>query len=50
MSADQSIEEPREVAKTVGESVNINDDEIQQILGRDLADLILVNSPTDSVS
>ena len=52
-STNESITKPQkldDLPQKSSESLEINDDEIQQILGKDLADLIFVNKSSDSVS
>lgn len=49
MSAEES-QEPKDVLQSTTDIATINDEEVKKILGQDLADLILANSPTDSVS
>ena len=49
MSAEQS-EEANEAVQAAATTLDMSDEEVKRILGKDLADLILVKTPTDSVS
>ena len=49
MSAEQA-EEANEAVQAAATTLDMSDEEVKRILGKDLADLILVKTPTDSVS
>lgn len=46
----EHLEEANETVQTAPNTLDINDEEVRRILGKDLADMISVKTPTDSVS